>query len=594
MLELYLSECRRFRGPAIAPGLIHAGALLFFDRVVDPLQQPAAIYELLAAIYAVVGALLGLYQAGSYARINQWIALLHRPIAPRHILIAVAGGGATMLAAAILIPIALMLATHGLSGARFVDARHWLLGLSAPIIALSGFLAGQYAMLAPRRYGWLALIPALLPTKSAAAGGAALLVQAMVLVLLAGLLASAFKPDLASPPRRPVGLAGTALAAAMGAYLFALVAGELVFQTMWIATGTHPLNSTPPAGGVVEATRAEGHALFEAGLAGRTDTQGLIWREQARMSEIFPLPPVQARLPMRGELKNMAPMRFEDARRGIRWTFSHDDMRFHGARLADGRRMGILGVDGGAGAFAAPPLAIDAGTMIAADGVYLFDADRGALFRRIRQPAGETVAAPPMPVGEAVAVLGDRALRFYDRRVMDDGDALRPAIATMPLPAPIGNLTRVDMFELLDGYLVSLTYARDGVDGPAASWQQIVRVDDGGRNATVARRALSPDFPLLQRFAAWWLSPVLRGAREMAEGLLGEPAPLSRKLPISVPPAIWGLAASLSLVAALGAAWLARRQGLGMRRGAAWTFAALALGLPMLLAFWLIRPTVRD
>ena len=83
MFELYKAECRRFRWWALGIGAVHAGLLLFFDRVVDPLQQPAMVYQLVAGIYAVAGVLLGLFQAASYARINQWIALLHRPVSPR-------------------------------------------------------------------------------------------------------------------------------------------------------------------------------------------------------------------------------------------------------------------------------------------------------------------------------------------------------------------------------------------------------------------------------------------------------------------------------------------------------------------------------
>ncbi|MBB4840376.1 hypothetical protein HNP52_003468 [Sphingomonas kyeonggiensis] len=587
MFELYKAECRRFRWWALGAGALHAGILLFFDRMVDPLQQPAMIYELVAAIYAGAGVLLGLFQAGSYARINQWMALLHRPLSPRRVLIAVAGGSATMLAAAVLVPILLLLIGHGLIGSRFVDARHWLLGLSGMLIALTGLMGGIYAALSPRRYGWLVLIPALLPTASMAVGWAAIVVQTGVLVALALLVTSAFKPDLAEPPRTITGLAGTALTAAMGAYLLLVVAGDLVFQTLWITTGTHPLNGVPPRGGVTEATRADGAALIEAGLAGRQDNRARLWREQVRLSEIFEVPPTMKWLPVRGELTNVAPMEFDDERRGTRWTFSHDDMRFHGVRLSDGAALGTLDVPGG---FDAPPLPIEGGHLIAGGSLLGFDADDGMIHRSIRLPAGETIVARPSTAGTALAVMSDRALRLYDVRVLDESAGSDAPLATVPLPGPVGSLMRLDLIELLDGYLVSFTYARDGVDGPADAWQQIVHVTGAGTSRPVARRTLTPDFPFVTRFAPYWISPALKVARDLAEHAGSGPVPMAQRTPVKIPLSIWIAAGLLAALSAAVVALLARRWRLGLRASAAWMLATLALGPPMLFAFWLIRP----
>ena len=592
MLHLFRAECRRFRLWALCAGLLHAGVLLFFDRLVDPLQQPAMIYQLVAGIYGVTGALLGLFQAGSYARINQWITLLHRPLAPRAILAAIAGAGITTLALAVAVPIMVMLAAHGAIGARFVDLRHVLLVPAGLLIAVIGYLAGCYAILAPRRYGWLALIPALLPTTSAAAGGGALAMQSAVVVLLGALLTSAFKPDLATPPRRAPGLVLTAITVAMGAYLVAVIPGDIAFQTAWIATGTHPLNSTPPKGGVVEATRAEGVPLIEAGLAGRHDQQAQIWREQVRLSEVFALPPTRAELPVTGALTNIAPMEFDDERRGVRWTFSHDDRLFHGMRTSDGSAQGTKGIEGSR-PFAASPLIGGDGRMIAGDGTYAFDVDTDTIHQRIHLPPGEAVAAEPTAIGEAVALFSSKGVRLYDKRVLDEGDVKHPAFAMVALSAPVGNVMRIDMVELLDGYLASIVYARGAVDGPGQAWQEVIEVDGAGHGRLVARRALIPDFPLVARFAPWWISPALTVTRDVIENLLAADAPLSARLPIRVPGSIWIAAALLSLAAAIATIWLGRRRLLGARATLSWALASLLAGPAMFIAFWLIRPVPR-
>ncbi|MDB5706077.1 MAG: hypothetical protein JWN66_3193 [Sphingomonas bacterium] len=591
MFELFKAECRRFRWVAIGAAALNAGVLLFFDRVVDPFQQPLMLYQLVAGIYAVAGILLGLYQAGSYRRINQWIMLLHRPLAPGRIFAAVAGGGAVMLAVAIAVPVLVLLASHGLIGARFVDARHWLLAAAALLLALTGYLAGLYVILGRRRYAWLALVPALLPTTSAAAGWGAIAVQALVVLVLTGLVASIFKPDLEEVPRKSA-LAGTALMVAMGAYVVAVVAGDIVFQIGWIATGTHPLNSIPPKGGVIEAVRSEGGPLIEAGLSGRHDRQAQLWREQVRLSEVFALPPQTARLPVRGSLTNVVPIEFDDARAGVRWTFSHDDMLFHGVKLATNARVGTLGLEGGA-AFGTPPLPVDGGALMAASQIAIFSEDDGRIHGRITLPAGETIAAAPTRMGDAVGLVSDRGLRIYDARVLVEGDRLHPALATLPLPGPIGGLLRIDAIELLDGYLISFTYGHGGIDGPGAAWQRIVRVDGAGRSATVRERRLNPDFPAISRFSPYWLSLPLKLGREAAEGMFAAKEPLALRAPVALPPGVAIGTGLLALASAIGTLVLARRWRLPAGAQAMWTVATLVLGAPMLVALALIRPVPR-
>jgi hypothetical protein len=232
------------------------------------------------------------------------------------------------------------------------------------------------------------------------------------------------------------------------------------------------------------------------------------------MSEAFELPIARMWLPARGELTNVAPPELDDRERGIHWTFSHDIMAFRGVRPADGRSVGRLDVAGG---FQAPPLVLDGNRLIAGGGVYVFEPDDGKIHRRIRLPQGEVVVASPAAVGDAVAVLGSRALHFRDRRDLDSGEVTRPPIAEVPLPGPIGDLRRLDAIELLDGYLVSFTYGRNSIDGPAASWQRIVAVDGAGRARTVAERPLRADFPLAARFRGYWVSPALQVLREAAE-----------------------------------------------------------------------------
>lgn len=590
MFELFKAECRRFRWVALGVGVFHLGLLLFFDRVMDPLQQSRTTMQMVAVIYALVGALFGGVQFGLYARTNHWIALIHRPLSPPRIFGAVGGAGMAVLAAAIAVPLALFLLAHQTLVPRFVDARHWGMALSGTLFALIGYLSATYVALAPRRFGWLVFFLAIAPATASAVGTNALLLQALTTAAIGGLVLAMVKPDLSLAPPRRWPLALSALLLAFGIHRALLFLGDFAFQILWIMTGTHPLNSIPPKGGFVEASRAEGADEMIAGLTHRHDKQAQIWREQIGMSEVFSLPTPAFWVPVRHQMLAAGPGEFTDRKRNILWTFSHDTMAFHGVRQTDLQRAGTLRPDT---PFPAPPVLAEGGLMLAGNQVYAFDEEKGTVRRRLSLPAGETVLAPPVPMGDAAVVLGDRAVHFFDRRSLEGDETPHAEIATVEQPAPVGNLQRLDGIELLDGYLLSFTYGADTEFGPTRAWQLMVEVDGNGQAHAVAERTMRQDLPVASRYARYWISPAFNLARTGLQTVGTGPAPNWKHEPVRVPTSVWIAALLIALATAAATALLARRRGLGRREGALWTLGALLLSLPFGISFWLLRPRPR-
>ena len=152
MIDLFKGELLRFRLWALIAAFINLAVLAFLSRMVDLAQQPLQVYQAFAAGYAVVGALLGLYQMGSYRKPNQWLNLLHRPMHRLQIAGALTGAGVVVLLVAVALPIALVAIYQETLTPRVVDLRHWLLPIAGCLIAISGYLAGAYAMVGDRRY----------------------------------------------------------------------------------------------------------------------------------------------------------------------------------------------------------------------------------------------------------------------------------------------------------------------------------------------------------------------------------------------------------------------------------------------------------
>jgi len=589
MKNLFKAEVLRFRNWALVAAAAHVIALGFLSRLVDLAQQPLQIYQIAGVVFFVAGALLGLYQMGTYRRPNHWINLLHRPLHRLQVAAALFAAGALVLLVAVALPIAIIATYQETLTARVVDLRHWLLPVAALLIGLCGYLAGAYAMLPGRRHAWAVFLLPNLLLYAVASGPAMLGLQAVVLLLLAGLVAIAFKPDLGAPPRGFVATATTALPVLLGAY-FLLWLLAMGFEVMLTLAGTHPQERpVPPAGGFIEANRAEPKERLLNGIAGSHDPQAPLWREQIALSEVFELYPFRA-LPQSNELTNTAPMEFDDDANHVRWVFSHDRMRFVGYGTLDGRARGELGLGPTQAAFPAPVLPYAENLSFSASGAYQYDPEQQRIFQRVQLPRGEMFASPPANAGDNIAVLGNRALYFYPGREAANGlDLLQPQLR-VPLPAPVGNLLSVELIELLDGYLVSFTYTWGAWSGESEPFQQVVRVDGHGQVHTVVRRALANDLSDAYTMRSWWLSPALRMLCLQAPQLFAAPQPLEERVIPTPPRAIVALAVGLCLLSLLAAIWLTGRQAHSRLARWSWVLACGLIGLPALLGLWLLYP----
>ncbi len=589
MIDLFKGELLRFRLWAAAAFLANLVVLGFLSRMVDMAQQPVIVYQVFGAVYALAGALLGLYQMGSYRKPNQWLSLLHRPLHRLRIAGALGGASAVLLLVATALPIVLACIYQDTMTARVVDLRHWLLPVAAWLIAVSGYLAGAYAMVGNRRYSFAAFLLPNLFMYAQASGVAMLGVQLAVIAFLAAMLAVAFKPDPSAPSRNPLAVLAVALPVQLGAYFLAWMLGYGV-ELLWTVSGTHPLNMpTPPKGGYIEADRAEGRDMLLLGIEASRDPQAALWREQIALSDVYTTYPLR-NLPVQGSLTNLSPLEFGDGENNLLLVYSHDRARFVTRGLRDQRARGELGVGEEQAAFPAPTMPYGATYLYNAHAAYQYDSEQQRMFERVRLPRGEVMASPPAPAGDNILVLSDRAAYFYPgREAMNGLDLLQP-LMRVAMPGPVGNLSRMDVVELLDGYLVSYTYTWGVWSGELQHpFQQVLRVDGQGHAREVARRALSIDLPSLYTNRNTWLSPVLRAICLGAQDLFAAKDPLRAKPEPMPAPVLW-LAGICCLLSLLGAVWVSGRQSHSPRGRWAWVLLCGVVGLPALASLWLLYP----
>lgn len=588
MLDYIKAESVRFRAWAIAYALLHLAVLGFLSRVMDLAQQPKVFYQCFAGIYVLTGLLLGAYQMGNYRKPNAWLNLLHRPIAHRRLAAALMLAAAALLALAVLLPMLLTAAWQEVMTARVVDQRHLWLCLSGWLLSLCGYLAGAYAMLANRRYAPAGLILLVGLCFATAAGLAAIALQLLALAWLAAMVLVAFKPDLAAAPRGVPGITLVAAPLQMSLW-FSLLLLAFGLELVWIMQGSHPNNlPLPVAGSAKEADNAEARDVMIAGLKSSAAPEAALWREQAAVSEVYSTGPSLTDLPRRGQLMNPAPLQFDDVPRRVRWIYSHDDARFHGLAVADKRAAGTLGVDGQQ-PFPLPPLPVGGDYLVSRQALYQFDAENSRLALRGQVPAGEEIVGLD-EVGERIALLSQRALYLYDKReLLNQPGLLQPALR-VPLPGRVGNLTRVELMELLDGALVSFSFTRGRHNGQGRPYQTVIRVDEQGRVAPVARREFSSGYGPVFTYSSWYSSPLLFEAQRRLTRAFSGYRPAFDIAPPPLPRSAWAIAGALLALSMLVALWRSTRIDISPPARLAWLALCGLLGPPALLALWLLYP----
>ncbi|UVI38395.1 hypothetical protein [Qipengyuania spongiae] len=585
MIQLYKAELHRFARWGLCLAILHAIALFLLDRTFPKLFDDAEIVFLLGSAYGLVGAIFGFYQAANYARVNQWIALLHRPLAPWKIMASVIGASSTVLAASVTIPLFIFIASLSVPPDRVIDDRHWLLASGGALLALIGLGVGSYLALAPRRYGWSgALAIGALLVSGQGVGAEGLLLPLLLIVLLAVLVAGAFKPTRTLPPASPIPLAATVGVAGLSLYLLMVGASGLTYQLAMSAMGSSP-EVDPPSGGMIEAMRIDSNDIIASGLETASTRGANLLGAGSEDFEAIRLPVPHGDLPIRGELSNSGPISFTELHGGIDWTYSHDRNALVGIRSNDGSSIGPLKPQDG---FEAPPRPFDDDKMIAGGSLYRLDARSGVLKRLLQLPRDETILTAPFPAGPTITVLSDKSLYLLDRRAFED-DGTVTTKGAIPLPGPAGDLQRLDAKLLRDDVIVSFLFGRDSIDGPHAAWQELVTIDSAGDVISLARRSMKPDNPAFHRFRSYWISPAFRNVFAGAAGMGSGDAWIAPRAPVEVPRAMWFLAGILSLMATTGTVILARRRLLRPVETMCWALAALAFGIPLFTAFWLVR-----
>ena len=611
MWHLYRSELLRFRGLALGLAIGHLVILRgLVEYYFEFLAQDASKTAIGLLVYSTSGFLFGVYQIGTYRQSSRWTYLMHRPLPAARIFASLSLSATSVLAVAFTLPMILMTSYVDLLTVQIVDLRQYLLPFFLLGLLISFYLAGCFVVLNPSRAAFLVLV---LPTfflTYEASGLWIFLVQWLVISWLYLLNRTAFQPNIETQPKGTVGLTLTVLPIAYSVFCLLVLGSNLLLDPI-VAISDRGLGEWRSftwskyltTNDFEAAVNLESKALFRSALETGDSEDLEFLSRQVQLAEDHRLKGASfPRYPVRHQLM-FVDHRFEldEFEETIRWTFSHDEMMFHGRNARNGESVGWLGpegrVDRSAGLkptaprFVEMPYVLGNRYLLTRHRLYELDSRRDHLFLRFEVDGSERLTSGFQDFGSFLTLNSDRSLYFFEPRDLERKERVQ-AMAEVDLPGWVHNLARIDIVELIDGFLISFVLGEESGRDFHEALQVVGEVDVHGKYQLLVERELSRGVPAWHRHRGFLLSPFLQTGGDLINAqikphqeervgfrdLVENPPPPGRVL-LAI---AMGLSSTL-MVFAFARYWATDRETRNR-----WLVLTLVLGVPGLVCFLLL------
>jgi len=601
------SELQRFWRLALGLGIAFFLFLKAASAFVDIFSPSVVNIALTKMIFFAGGLILGLYQMGTYRKVNRWAYLIHRPMAPGKIFLALAVAAALLLALSLALPLLLITFLTDFFSSQWVDTRHYLTPIYLFGFAFCFYLIGCFIRLSPSKAPFLLiLLPAML-LQGRAQGLWVFLPMVLVLVWLGYLAYSSFKPDLSKHLERPVPVAASAFAVQCVAFILLVAGSTVIYQTGvvfaeegWKGYAVHAWNEHFADGTFLDTQYMDGKDALAHGLEAKDSERARHLRREIELAEVDLVRPGVSSFPERHQLmQGDRNLPFEDEEQEILWTFSHDRMLFFGRDTKSGLPAGWLGVSGpvetaadASQRFSEIPQVFGGRYFITRRLLYEWSPDLQRVSLRFELPEGEKFAALYGEDGGLGAVLTDRAYYLFEPRDSEREAGLLTEVSKVPLPADLENLESIQTADLIDGTLLSFLFGTHSERGFHEARQVLIEVGADGAVDPVADVPLGQGWPVWYRHRGFIASPVLQTAQDLVLGVTGSSGRLSVTLKdviqLALPLQVKALALFVAMISALLTFWVSRGRDLSVGRRRVWIVAAFLLGLPVFLSLLLL------
>lgn len=534
MFNLLKAEFRKYRNRALLLFVAHVALMAFMNAaIIDVNARPVFQLWLLTSIAA--SATFGILQMNGHKRINHWIYLLQRPLAPWKIAAGLMTAGGVLAVFVVLTPFFMNLQLRQISEFDGIEQRHYLqLGLIV-FAVLVGYAYGCFLGLYTHKFKFvgLAVFMALINSGAGGTPELALLLLGLMIVVCLSLW---FKPDIGKGATQPLFIVLSELPLQSGLFWIVLQLHTLVLTASWSATQSGPEFEGAP-GTVMELRTREPRAIMLAALDESTLGNAEFYRQQMRLGEVvIASDGFRAAYPERNQYPSLDDsLRLVDPETTAGWLFNHTEMLFKGVDRDSDTVLGWLGPDGfvmeltpDVVRFTSVPWVNDNRFVLDFQTIYQLDWEHKAWQRKFSLDGAPERFLDTLAIHEDfVTLLSDRNL--YVLRSRDQNDPAEPFLleGRVPLPAPdfVMARSRVYVMELIDGYLVGvLTGAVINIlEGDYVTLDSLglyLYETGTGTDRLLASRKLESGYSATHVYRGTVIAPGLRVLNDLVLGLL--------------------------------------------------------------------------
>lgn len=601
MLNLFKTEILHFRNWVIGFAVFYFLVLYYpYSAGVVFFQWPVSNMVLLGQV--VIGASFGVIQMKLHKRPNEWLYLLHRPLSPKKIFVAITLAGCCLLLAAVTLPALILVMAMDVDSRLLVEFRHYLFPLYTCGLLLTAYFCGCLSVLSPNRLAFIAIALCAFIIAAFLNFNSAILVNSVVTLAWACCLAyQSFKPDLARNFQRVRQL----LLSELGIQFGILWGLGLVINIYFSVTIDENSPTRAPAPGTdYYAFQLSPRERIIYALENSSHSEAAFLSQQTLLGEITPVRnPLRFSHPVRYQLPqydNQLLLVDEDNK--VNWSFSHNAMVFEGKSGTTGEFSGWLGSNGfhdelqSAEPFSSVPWVTGNAYIIDDSRIFHLDWDTRILKQRFASDDGARFTDSLAVADNMTTLLSEKFLYvFATPEFIDQNRPLKP-MAKVEIPAADNaDMRTIDVLELIDGFLVSALVDRTatavGNDFARINRArlQVTRVRQGKENDMVASLGLPTSFSGFFLYNTLVVSPGMRSLTDLYFGLARQKH-MESILPLFArrfPGEIYAQMLVLCMVSAGVVAWLLRRSALPARIKAFWIVLTCFTGIAGLISFLL-------
>ena len=603
MFELYKSDFLRLRKWSLIALvlLIVVYHLLARFGFWDILHRNMGI--ILTAAFIALSLGFGLLHAILWRSKNNWVFLIHRPIAPQQIYFSLLASGVSAICLTIFT--SLMITTIGFDvlSEKVVDARHYLFALYITLLSIASYLVGTLTVLHRSKFvimSFYCLAVVFFPQPQNTFWQFFPLI--MLLIALVYLNVQCFKPNLNQPLDSPLaqGLIATSMSYA---FVVVLILSTTLFYHLPLALmGSHPDMGAEDGSMrlVWQDNRKNGVAYV---LENSEHPLARHYGEQAKLADARNVPLGRWQLPRHHQLARYDNSNaLYDNERGTVWKFSHDEMLLIGFDPVTQKSIGAIGMNGYlSGVEQAStddlfPLVphLSGGQFLSTDqAMYLVDFESQTLITKHQLDDQETYTSSLWVGQHGAAISTTEQVFIFDTATLSDPYSSLHVDYQFDLPKSVENAENAFSYNIADGYVIlfiGMHYY--GFDRPGAE-VFVTRLDGsferlGGREFTVF------DHPDWIRHYNFMVSPVIYVTEKL---LMHRIDPFDTRFyswqqlqSHQYSNTVYVIAIVLQVLSAIVLWVLLSRQVVTKKLKYTWLGIGVLFGLPALLSFLILKP----